>query len=808
MRDALAQRLEQLSAYEYISATSANSRVIQPLIAAYRRLDLRGAKYYVLTSIRPCGLDFTARTNHIAHHLVFEEIDLSRLPSPASILRHWPGWRASWDGEPRRLDELPLESFARLPQPSLPALTWLRLTGDPRRAAALVECDPAAGVNLVSRPGNEAELLELFAESLRLINPNGRSPARAWDYTFTAALQSTDQASEFCWRGYPEGSPAWDQVARRSATVLPVSALALSNTGLARLARDGQRAQPAFGVPPAPVSPATPKLQFHRSGLEAKDLATRRGALSARRAAPTLAGRRWLKPALLTVCILVGLLGLKFLAGSGKSNPSAIPAAVIEMTNSVARGPGSAATRESTPPPAADPSAVAAPQSSAAPAVLSAAAARLPGQTASPPRWASLNWDAAPIYVVLAPALNGDPISLPDIPPLQSFLRRLDGLDIRPNEFGISICQGSWSFPIKLPARIQPLKSDHRLAWTETEIDHVVCELEYGDWLVAEKPVRLQLTAEKELRALSVLVGPQRSQENRFDPFRLLLVNVAQPPAPLRLSLRFLKRGWSLQESIDPDLWARLRSFQLTNASWQLRPYVQKDGAVRDLFATWPASLQPDPDKALDLPFVKAQVTNKLTALQRRLVASQARPNEPPPPPADLSRPIGSLLLAITNGPFVNFIDYQLAQRRTEASPELYQQYLGQLAAQGRTQRSWLGDWEPTQGGTGPDVEQDLRRLYELCATHLTPAGTALLSASPAETNLFLATWRWLRWGQDQVNRDRETQTLQQELESAAGRLREVPDSLDQLAFVSLLLVAGERRLEVIRFSHSSQEDL
>src|SRR2546421_7988681 len=99
LRETLAQRLERISPYHYLEVSTATTYSrnpaaanANPLISAYWLLDLRGAKYHVLTRIQPCGLDFTARTNHLAHHLVFQPEELAKLPSPAAILRHWSGW--------------------------------------------------------------------------------------------------------------------------------------------------------------------------------------------------------------------------------------------------------------------------------------------------------------------------------------------------------------------------------------------------------------------------------------------------------------------------------------------------------------------------------------------------------------------------------------------------------------------------------------------------------------------------------------------------------------------------------------------
>src|SRR6185436_9226374 len=185
LREAGAQRLEQLSSYRYLELSSVNQRSRNPTIAAYRIVDIRGTKYHLLTRIQPSGLDFTARTNHLAQHLVFVPDELAQLPSPAAILRHWEGWLPAWQGEPRWVEALTVESFTRIPGPKWPASAWASATGDGGRAAGLLEGEYARGCYLLCPGGGEHQLLDLFCETLQLPNWTGKYPARAWQYTFT-----------------------------------------------------------------------------------------------------------------------------------------------------------------------------------------------------------------------------------------------------------------------------------------------------------------------------------------------------------------------------------------------------------------------------------------------------------------------------------------------------------------------------------------------------------------------------------------------------------------------------------------------
>src|SRR5882724_3878359 len=99
MGESLMLRLEQFSYYHHLSLTGGQER---PIFTG-RLVEIRGARFHVLSRIQDAGLDFTGRTNFIAHHLAFTPDEIRQLPVPAVILRDWPGWVKSWTQEPRML---------------------------------------------------------------------------------------------------------------------------------------------------------------------------------------------------------------------------------------------------------------------------------------------------------------------------------------------------------------------------------------------------------------------------------------------------------------------------------------------------------------------------------------------------------------------------------------------------------------------------------------------------------------------------------------------------------------------------------
>ena len=206
MREALRLQLEKWSYYQHHALTGGKDRPIY----SYRITEIRGSHYYVLSKIQDSGLDFTGRTNFVAHHLVFTPEEIRQFPSPPIILRDWKGWVASWSREPQLLEK---EDWSGLPtiqgSVSIPAKNWLGLTGDAVNGYGLLEA--RAGIAFRVDGLLEREILTLFAESLALLElpgPRGDFRGSAWQYTFTTSMQEQDNPADYRWRCLFSDNPA------------------------------------------------------------------------------------------------------------------------------------------------------------------------------------------------------------------------------------------------------------------------------------------------------------------------------------------------------------------------------------------------------------------------------------------------------------------------------------------------------------------------------------------------------------------------------------------------------------------------
>ena len=171
------------------------------MVLSHRILSLRGTIFHVLSRIVDAGLDYTNRTNFIAHHVVFQPHELQAACSPADYLLYWPGWLSTWQGEPAWTDDQAASVHDIQTRTSLPAENWGGWSGTPSNASLLFEASKPRDAALLVEPAQESALIYLFAESLLLLKLNGDDRGTEWQVPFTTFFQSKDEVVDFRWRG-------------------------------------------------------------------------------------------------------------------------------------------------------------------------------------------------------------------------------------------------------------------------------------------------------------------------------------------------------------------------------------------------------------------------------------------------------------------------------------------------------------------------------------------------------------------------------------------------------------------------------
>ena len=186
--------------------TVARSRELpQPLVAYLERISsydraenigsflyysvytMGGLGYHVFSRIADCGVDYTKRTNHIAHHWVMPDDEMGqphhRGNTPAGVLLALQQcWLPSWQKLPQWFTG---DIQVELPYPEM-GRTWEKLTGQQDNQRWLNESDIQQGINLLLPVAcNETDSLKLLHEAFLNRADHG------WGLGFTTAATST-----------------------------------------------------------------------------------------------------------------------------------------------------------------------------------------------------------------------------------------------------------------------------------------------------------------------------------------------------------------------------------------------------------------------------------------------------------------------------------------------------------------------------------------------------------------------------------------------------------------------------------------
>ena len=186
----LERELERLSFYEMGTG-------LKPVIHAYRTLSLSSGVFLVLSRICYAGNDHTGRTNYLAHHLVFEESELSAFSnlSPVDFFMDPIGWLNEWPKGKQPVVYNEGEGEKSLfcdPSKVLTNKFWESVTGNQRNVY-----EPIYRTNwgFICEDGSHELSLSLIQElcSLPVVDYQ-----LAWlKFSFTTFLQKSDNPSDF-----------------------------------------------------------------------------------------------------------------------------------------------------------------------------------------------------------------------------------------------------------------------------------------------------------------------------------------------------------------------------------------------------------------------------------------------------------------------------------------------------------------------------------------------------------------------------------------------------------------------------------
>jgi hypothetical protein len=615
-----------------------------------------------------------------------------------------------------------------------------------------LESECVRGCYLVCPPGSEEQVLQMYCETLQLLNFNGQFPLRPWRHTFTAFLQAEDNPNEFQWRACQENTPAYKQARTRSAPMIELRSVRVPANSLVKLAREEPKPPPAST--PTPTANQPPSAPAPNSALKTvKREASARSVFDPPQVVGNINVKKSAFPekppllilnlsinsiTLISLGIFIAVLATLFLIKHRVANRTA-------EQGSRALAPG--LKPEPEPAPKYSESRTKAPLTAAADAMQ---IARLEGD--------------GPTYVLVVPHLGHFTMSIDQNIRFQRLLTNYFNLSTIHTDIQLNANTEQWTFPQPDERMEVDAPEDFKFSATGNGLS---CVFYCNDWWSGRaNSLTAQVTLDSAVRAFSL-----RFASTNDDPFRLLIVNEKNPPAPLYLTAQCLQNNaqdllGSLRSAFHFSEGRRLRLEPLTS------PESHPD-QCECLYKDWPIQDRPQP--ALELDFAKAR--RPLGEHQENLNKKLSSLIVP------LTLPLGSMVRS-SNADLESFWAYS----PTNLTQGRFLAYLGELKKS--SPEKWLKKWHsPSDSEQTDEIPANLQDLYTLWSEKL-PQDKPRLTVTNASgpTNYFFQTWTHLK----------EIGVLQSQLAVVQKRLFEVDH-----AYVGLCIVGPDQAgpgLEMIRF--------
>ena len=118
MSEKLANIVERCGTYD-------SDKMAGAPIFSHRIVSFANTSYHVLTRVSDAGADYTNRSNYLAEHIVLSPEECALLATPAQFLLDKKDWIASWNEEPRFLEDLEIKKVQARFEP--PSKNWEKL---------------------------------------------------------------------------------------------------------------------------------------------------------------------------------------------------------------------------------------------------------------------------------------------------------------------------------------------------------------------------------------------------------------------------------------------------------------------------------------------------------------------------------------------------------------------------------------------------------------------------------------------------------------------------------------------------------
>ena len=163
MASNLTRMLESLSGYRHLFTPGSPDAAKNPVVYSLLQVKVGGEQKYVMSRVADAGVDYSGRSNKIAHHVSLPEKS-EKTGSPTRMLLDKQFFCNHWEGDPKQLKPRPLLKKSSAPGP---CKFWEKVTGDAGWAGELIqECQTGKIIYLIINPSTPAAALLHEAFSL------------------------------------------------------------------------------------------------------------------------------------------------------------------------------------------------------------------------------------------------------------------------------------------------------------------------------------------------------------------------------------------------------------------------------------------------------------------------------------------------------------------------------------------------------------------------------------------------------------------------------------------------------------------
>jgi hypothetical protein len=207
----LHEKLESLSGY---SRSEVMAGIEPPVNHSHLIVRIQRTVYHVVSRIADAGIDYTGRTNKIAHHLALTSDEIARFPTgPASLLSDHAFWHTDWSAGP---ETLPVGNVPNAYPAGVSDFdTWEAAFGDAGWAGVLGQAiaDGMKPVSVIVPPAEDTLLM--LNEALQLVRPDDR-----WKVCFSTFFSRLSPGTQCHWRFVLDGTPEARKLRARSPGLL------------------------------------------------------------------------------------------------------------------------------------------------------------------------------------------------------------------------------------------------------------------------------------------------------------------------------------------------------------------------------------------------------------------------------------------------------------------------------------------------------------------------------------------------------------------------------------------------------------